>query len=497
LDTAYGFNIWTSAMNRIREADDSENRWEALRDPNSGVIGFWFRQSPTPMEPEVHEWGTFAPGRVTRWNPFPQVSGQILVSVNSEGKLRFFAHTPRRFSTDDTPSPEPDWSLPFQLAGLKIDEFERVPPRYQRFMQLDHRAAWTGRIPGRTGSEVRIEAGTADGRISLWAMLEQDELEFLSQGPENRSGLSLNSAVFLVLVTGGLIAGGIVARRNLRAGRADRAGTLRLVAFAMVLVLVGECLRAHWLPTLQSLNLIYPILATALFYGFVTALLYLAVEPHARRIWPSMLVSWSRLLGRTAGWRDSQIGRSVLWGALAAAGLSLLAPLELFARSIAFGAPATPLGNNWSSLLGLRYALSGMILELGQDVTRSFFLVFLLVLGRMALRRPWPAVIATALVWVAMGGVVQETLATSIIQIVSGALFTGVLLTLALRQGVLALMVSMFATELALMARASDWQAWHARPALLALFVFGLLVAYGYWAVTPRQVLPGARSGEG
>ena len=53
-------------------------------------------------------------------------------------------------------------------------------------------------------------------------------------------------------------------------------------------------------------------------------------------------------------------------------------------------------------------------------------------------------------------------------------------------QGVLALIVCAFATELSVMAYAADWQIWHGRPALLALGVFVLLVAYGYWASTPR-----------
>jgi hypothetical protein len=137
-----------------------------------------------------------------------------------------------------------------------------------------------------------------------------------------------------------------------------------------------------------------------------------------------------------------------------------------------------------------------VVLDLGQNVAESFFLVFLLVLGRVILRRAWPAVIAAALVWVIMGGVVQDTLTLTGIETVFGLLYTGVLLTVLLRHGVLALITCNFAVELSYMARATDWQVWHGRPALLALFVFGLLVAYGYWAVSPLRPARAAISGE-
>jgi hypothetical protein len=67
-----------------------------------------------------------------------------------------------------------------------------------------------------------------------------------------------------------------------------------------------------------------------------------------------------------------------------------------------------------------------------------------------------------------------------------------VVITVLLRHGVLALIVCLFGVELGFLARATDWQSWHGRPALLALSVFGLLVLYGYWAATPRPLTPRA-----
>jgi hypothetical protein len=379
--------------------------------------------------------------------------------------------------------------VPFELAGLDIDTFRRVEPRYQRFMQLDQRAAWVGQVEGRPGGEVRIEAGAHEGRVSLWCMLESDELEELAAEPGNLRGTSFNHALFVFLLTAGLIGGVIVARHNLRVGRADRAGTARLAVFLFALTMLGEMLRAHRLFSMDGWTEIYPITATALFYAVISAALYLAVEPHARRIWPSMLVSWSRVLGRSAGWRDARIGASVLWGALAAAGIALLSPLRVAAVSAAQGAPATPTAGDWTILLGARHALSRIVIQLGASLPTAFFLVLLLVLGRVTLRRAWPAVVAATLVWIAMADVIQNTPAETVIVLVLNLISTAVMLALVLRRGVLALIVCMFAGEVAIMAQASDWQAWDGRPALLALAVFAAMVAYGYWASTPRKVV--------
>jgi hypothetical protein len=66
--------------------------------------------------------------------------------------------------------------------------------------------------------------------------------------------------------------------------------------------------------------------ATAL-WGALAWVGYLALEPHFRKLWPGLLVSWSRLLeGRV---RDPLVGRHLLIGCLAAA-ISLSATYAAF-----------------------------------------------------------------------------------------------------------------------------------------------------------------------
>src|SRR5712691_2614762 len=63
-------------------------------------------------------------------------------------------------------------------------------------------------------------------------------------------------------------------------------------------------------------------LAFSLFLAAFVWLTYMALEPFARRRWPDLLISWTRLLsGRL---RDPLVGRDILIGILAGASVALV-----------------------------------------------------------------------------------------------------------------------------------------------------------------------------
>src|SRR5439155_18818232 len=106
--------------------------------------------------------------------------------------------------------------------------------------------------------------------------------------------------------------------------------------------------------------------------GFVPAfvwLLYIALEPHIRRVWPETMIGWSRLLA--GGVRDPLVGRDVLAGVLVAIGNGLMLALHTLLRRWSGRPPQFPLGASTNPfdgmaassdlLLGGRYALSRII----------------------------------------------------------------------------------------------------------------------------------------
>jgi hypothetical protein len=75
----------------------------------------------------------------------------------------------------------------------------------------------------------------------------------------------------------------------------------------------------EWLPQVRL------AISQALVGAGTTGVFYLALEPHVRRRWPTVLVAWSRVL--SGRWRDPLVGRDVLAGVAMGAAA---APVALF-----------------------------------------------------------------------------------------------------------------------------------------------------------------------
>jgi hypothetical protein len=155
----------------------------------------------------------------------------------------------------------------------------------------------------------------------------------------------------------------LLALRNLRLGRGDRRGAMRLSIFLLAAGVASNALETGDLTTLTR----GPVLV---FYvpAFVW-LLYIALEPHLRRVWPETMIGWSRMLAGSL--RDPLVGRDVLFGVLVAIGAALVLALHTLLRSwsgqplqFPVGASSNPFDGMAASsdlLLGGRYALSRII----------------------------------------------------------------------------------------------------------------------------------------
>jgi hypothetical protein len=268
-----------------------------------------------------------------------------------------------------------------------------------------------------------------------------------------------------------------------------------LAIFIFAATLLQEVLRGHnFFSMVGAMVQIFPILTTALFHACAVWAVYVALEPYARRTWPSMLVSWSRLISTDRRWRDPVVGRAVLVGLLVAAALSLFAPLQHVIQTAVEGAPHRPTIAGWDLLLGQRQALAMIIYICLGGMARGLFLTFVLVLGRMITRRQSLAVVATVIIWAIFEVGRGISPQSPLVEIAFHCLWGAVLVAVLLRFGLVSFMASIIVVFLVHTGATADWSAWHAQPAFLCLAVVAVLAAYGFWAASAGRGL--AREGE-
>ena len=487
-DTAFGFDRNTPYINWLHENDPSPNRWERLREPRPGGMYFWYRQSPGRFRPSS---GWISRGRVGAGNPLWQVPGEAYVSLDVAGRLREFQILPRtRFAPPDDaakPVKEPDWPMLFDLAGLNFESFAPAQHRFTSRFRTDERMAWSGVDPEAPDIAIRVQAGLVEGKPAYFGFVSPwEEPRPAAPNAAEQPSSSMRLARFVerwkttaefVLILSIVTGAGLVAFRRRRLARGDRQGAFRIGLFAFVALLPGTLLNGeHPLPRTQ--DELWQALATAMFLAFVGWFFYLALEPYARRLWPTMLVAWTRLLsGRM---RDPLVGKSILVGTICGSLMALLRPLSHNAPGW-LGDPVWPVWYPFHLAGAVHHSLSHASLFVVLPVLVGFMYLLFLILLRFLLRRQWLAAVVFLLMPVMLGGSF-DLLPWGPLSAVLAAL---VILLVLLRFGVLALIACLCCDAMLQNAPLSpNLSAWYAHATLVPLGFVAALTCYGLYAAT-------------
>jgi tRNA A-37 threonylcarbamoyl transferase component Bud32 len=278
---------------------------EAGRSLGPAAVPYLYRDSPLPIVPQN------AYGWVRRNDPAMTVPGMTSVLLDARGSLRELRRVAPELITSRAAGT--DWSAAFRAAGLDAKQFRETAPELTSPVGSDARHAWV-----RDGDGLRVEAATAAGRPVWFLVADQPTSPITDPG----ALVTISDPLAFVLVAV-LVAALYVARRNVVRGRADLRGAQRVALFAMLAELVASLLiaRHNALPAHEWVMITH-LIAYALYYGMVSWICYLAIEPYVRREWPSMLVGWTRLVaGR---FRDPLVGTELLIGLLAGAAGTVL-----------------------------------------------------------------------------------------------------------------------------------------------------------------------------
>ncbi|MEO5937325.1 MAG: hypothetical protein ABIP81_08930, partial [Terriglobales bacterium] len=361
--------------------DPSPARYRDLSTSEPGPHRFAYRQSPEALEPP-------SPLRGVNANDLPMdTPGMVKVLLDGHGHLVTFEAVPPAEAIESEQTARVDWSRLLAQTSLNLAALKPVPAKQVPPFAYDERLEWEGTWGG---GPAQITAAGFRGRpvsfeiTGVWA-------QKATRLPPNRRA-EIMVMIFVLVVFGFVPAiAGLMARRNLRLGRSDTKGALRLALFvgacnAMALLSLGGYHLNLWIVVQIAARLGVAVLA-----ALVVWVCYVALEPLTRRRTPELLVSWMRLLdGR---WTDPRVGRDVLIG------LVIGCTLPVFA----YGLVALPWWINVPGVVPLapiftvNWWASVTMLLIGATPLISLAILFLLALIQAIFQRPWVLFIAVFL----------------------------------------------------------------------------------------------------
>ena len=471
LDTAYAFEWDRVYFQHVQRNDQSVDRWAKLARAPLLPLSFFYRESPRRLVSGNRD------AMVRRDDPPLDVAGMTEVVLDPRGRLMTFIAVPPRME-EPRAWPEPDWGPLFREAAIDPAAFRPVTPQWRSPVDSDRKAAWEGTYPGEPPIPVRIEAASYHG-APVWFAVLPPWAEDAGVPPPARTPVGEASVVVLALAMP--VGGVLLARRNLRLGRGDRHGAFRVALFVFVAYAVAGMLRADHVAAFgQELWILIKVFAYPCFWAAQVWLLYMALEPYARRRWPHMLISWKRLLSGNV--RDPLVGRDVLFGA--AMGLAMLAVfLAGMVAPAALGQPPVSPGPflDGALLSSLRQATFRVFVNQFSAVLYGMVFLFILTLLRMLVRKTWLAAILWCVVLAA-----PVTGQSPSLEWVAGVVRALMMLGILLRGGLLALVVALYfmfsLLEVPLTLDVAAWYSMHAMPVLtvlLALTVYGFHTSLG------------------
>jgi serine/threonine-protein kinase len=475
VDHAWGLGAEWGYTGHVAARDSSPGRWDGLAGGSPPVLQFWYRQSPRPLV-------SLKPSGKVYWTtPGLDVSGMAGATYDMEGRLLRFYAVPPQLEAETRPpgaAPAPDWSALFAEARLDASSFRPVAPRWTPPFYADARAAWEGSWPGRPGIAVRIEAASHHGRPAWFEVVwPWTRLERMESYAWPRAKL-MRQALFLTVVTLLVGAAAFMARRNLALGRGDRRGAFRVALLLAAMGFASWAAGAHSVADWNAqAGLVTRGAGAVILEAAFVWLIYLAVEPYARRLRPWTLVSWTRFLG--GGFSDPVVARDVLaglaWGAL----VTYLMPLRQVLAPLLGGAPPEPVIASLDALTGTLPLLSDALYAASHSIVVALGMLLLFVLARSVLRRDLLAALALAAILLAPSAVAASAQAWLELPIM--ALWTLSWILLLLRFGLLSACVGGFVAEMLYRVPiTADLSAWKAGPTLLALPLIALLAIVAF-----------------
>lgn len=468
-DFARGFEYELAYLKYLEKYGGKPAPWDRISIGQPSPVFFWYRQSPRYLEAWSHQ-------SVTLADPPELVSGMLSVILDSKGRLVNLRAVPDQIDDASQASQNFEWKRLFEAAGLDMATFEPDQPAWTPPFIADQRAAWTGQWPDQPAVKLRVEAAAWHGRPVYFITREPWVRPSRMEAAQPSLGQRIVQFMLISLALAGLIAGGLLARYNIRHGRGDVRGATRLAAFTIVEYLLIWVVTGNHVPTSGEFIQFLVQLGRALVLGGGVWVVYVAIDPYVRRNWPQALISWNRILA--GGLRDPLVGRDILAGVTLGCFWGIVWALSNYVER-PFGVMPS-YGAFLPTLFGARFTIGWALISIPNTLASMLLSFFLLFGARALLRREWLAGVAFVSVMTVMSS------ATSAAPQIDAPLSALVLITvyfILTRAGFVAYFVAVYVqTFLVGSPATSDFSTWYSGTWISALLLTASVAAYGLWA---------------
>jgi serine/threonine-protein kinase len=488
-DTASWWERRSGYLKYRAAREPSTTWWPSLGGSDSHPWSFWYRQSPRWLVPE----NPYGDPPIRSNDPPMEISGMVSIAMDARGNLLRLRAVPPQTETQGASAAQPDWKPLFAAAALDEARFSPSAPRWVPDEPFDARADWDGSIATQPGLPIHVSAAAWQGRpvsftvIWPWSVAER-EIETAQTG-------GFGEIAFAIYIAAAWIVGIVLARRNLRLGRGDRRGALRVAWFVFATRVLSWVFGTHHVPqaTTEFFQLINSV-AVSLFLAAFVWLAYVGIEPIVRRRAPELLFSWSRVLaGR---FRDPLVGRDVLVGILGSAAMVMMVQVPV---GLAHWIPLsgmTPIAPSRDFLLGPASVISRVLLECSNGPLNALGFMTLFSFGLVVLRRRWLAAgFLAVIVTLIFSGDSAENYAVLLPAAIATA---AVFVFVAMRSGVLAVTVILVALPfLVSMPFTLTLSRWYAGRGLLLVAAILAAAIWAFWtSLGGRRALGALKLGD-
>jgi serine/threonine protein kinase len=482
-DSAFGLNYDGDFQDYVEKNDKPPN-WDAVLAARPSLLQYWYRQSPDALVAWNFPENSLTPGVVTKSDPPTVLSGMINLGLDPQGRLTYFQAIPpqklplqrrRREKRSCRRRLHHSTGIFSSLRPVWIHQ-SYSPRSPHGILWLPLTCAWHGPEAGRGRRvRVRVEAAAFQGKPVFFSLIGEWTKPQRMKSTEKKSvGERAEKIISLVVVCTLLVGSVLLARKNYRQGRGDRAGALRLAAVMFLLDMGLWLCRCHFATINDTFGLFGIAASTALFTAGLTWTLYLAVEPWVRRHWPRTIISWSRLLSGQG--RDPLVGRDILFGVALGVVWILIFQLRYIPMMRMGAAPAL---FSTDALMGGRTALGAWLHQWPQSIQTTLVFFFLLFGLKVLLRKEWIAAIVLVVIFAVPRGLSSTFMA---VEIPAQILVYAIAVLIVLRFGFVPLACAVFTINLmASVPFSADLSAWYMTTSILALLSVVALAGWGFY----------------